>query len=113
MWLGGQHAVAQQLKDKDYKLSFNLFTELGVDGCGKNCEQSLRRSNDKYNKWTSEVVRAIRGTGGKNVHPPLIVGSPGKTAKDLPKINQTIYSNDSVYDGRVAHLGLRAKQKLS
>ena len=24
-------AVAQQLKDKDYKLSFNLFTELGVD----------------------------------------------------------------------------------
>ena len=35
-------AVAEQLKDKDYKLSFNLFTELGVDECGQNCGESLR-----------------------------------------------------------------------
>ena len=75
--------MAQQLKAKDYKLS---FTELGIDGCGKNCEQSLRRDNDKYNKWTSEAVRAIRGTGGKNVQRILILGSSGNTAKDLPQI---------------------------
>lgn len=29
--------VANTLKYKDYKLSFNLFTELGIDECGKNC----------------------------------------------------------------------------
>lgn len=87
-------AVATQLKDKDYKLSFNLFTELGTDECGENCGESLRESSEKYNKWTSDVVAAIRGTGGNNAQRILILGSPGKTAKDLEDIEEAIYSND-------------------
>ena len=87
-------AVAKQLKDKDFKLSFNLFTELGCEGSKKQCKESLRMRPDKYNRWTSEVVAAIRETGGNNSKRILILGSPGKTAKDLDKINQTIYQND-------------------
>ena len=87
-------AVARQLRDRNYKLSFNLFTELGIDDCGKNCGESLRRRNDKYNRWTADVVAAIRGTGGKNAKRILILGSPGKTAKDLNKIKTDIYKND-------------------
>lgn len=86
--------VADHLKDKDYRLSYNLFTELGVDGCGSNCSESLRERPDKYNRWTSDVVKAIRATGGKNDKRILILGSPGKTAKDLHLINKTIYEND-------------------
>lgn len=88
-------AVAKQLKDKDFKLSFNLFTELGIDECGKSCGESLRERIDKYNNWTSDVVAAIRGTGGNNGQRILILGSPGKTAKDLQHIDNAIYSNDS------------------
>ncbi|XP_022783621.1 uncharacterized protein LOC111324341 isoform X2 [Stylophora pistillata] len=57
-------AVAQQLKDRDYRLSFNLFTELGIDTCkeeGKSCDESLRVRTDKYNQWTKDVTKAIRG----------------------------------------------------
>jgi len=86
--------VASHLRDRDYKLSFNLFTELGVDGCGSNCSESLRERPDKYNRWTADVVKAIRGTGGNNAKRILILGSPGKTAKDLHLINKTIYEND-------------------
>ena len=91
-------AVAKKLKNKDYRLSFNLFTELGIDGCGgdkKKCNESLRMRPDKYNLWTSEVVAAIRATGGKNAKRILILGSPGKTAKFLDKIDPDIYRNDS------------------
>ena len=90
-------AVAKKLKNKDYQLSFNLFTELGIDECRKNstCGESLRMRPDKYNRWTSKVVKAIRKTGGKNAKGILILGSPAKTAKDLRLINQDIYRNDS------------------
>ena len=84
-------AVAKQLKDKDYRLSFNLFTELGKDRCGDKCKNSLRGNIDKYNQWTSEVVDAIRATGGNNAERILILGSPGKTAKDLHKIDEKIF----------------------
>lgn len=90
-------AVATQLRDRHYSLSFNLFTELGLDGCGgkkSTCSESLRMRPDKYNRWTSEVVDAIRKTGGKNKQRILILGSPGKTGKDLHKINAAIYEND-------------------
>ena len=91
-------AVAKKLKNKDYRLSFNLFTELGIDGCGgkkSTCGESLRMRPDKYNRWTSEVVKAIRKTGGNNAKRILILGSPAKTAKDLCLINESIYRNDS------------------
>lgn len=88
-------AVAQQLKDKNFNLTFNLFTELGIDDCGKSCDESLRKRIDKYNKWTADVVAAIRGTGGNNGKRILILGSPGKTAKDLENIKSTIYNSDS------------------
>ena len=90
-------AVARQLRDRNYLLSFNLFTELGLDGCGGKkcpCRKSLRKNTAKYNTWTSEVVTAIRATGGKNAKRILILGSPGKTAKDLHKIDEDIYKND-------------------
>ncbi|XP_078374697.1 uncharacterized protein LOC144658201 isoform X2 [Oculina patagonica] len=90
-------AVATQLKDRDYRLSFNLFTELGIDECKgstDSCNESLRMRPDKYNRWTSEVVAAIRATGEKNANRILILASPGKTAKDLDIIDQQIYQND-------------------
>lgn len=87
--------VADHLKNKDYRLGFNLFTELGIDGCGSNCSESLRERPDKYNRWTSDVVTAIRATGGNNAKRILILGSPGKTAKDLHLINKTIYEKDA------------------
>ncbi|CAH3144299.1 unnamed protein product, partial [Pocillopora meandrina] len=96
-YVGWWTAVARQLKDRDYRLSFNLFTELGIDTCkeeGKSCDKSLRRRTDKYNEWTKDVTKAIRGTGGNNTKRILILGSPGKTAKDLPKIDSEIYKND-------------------
>lgn len=87
-------AVAGHLKHKNYGLSFNLFTELGLDyDCGT-CNESLRARTDKYNRWTSDVVKAIRGTGGNNKRRILILGSPGKTGKDLHKIDEEIYTND-------------------
>ena len=87
--------VASHLKDKDYRLSFNLFTELGVDGCGQNCGNSLRERTDKYNDWTERVVKAIRNSGGKNSDRIFILASPKKTAKGLTEIDQKIYHGDS------------------
>ena len=89
-------AVAKQLKDKDYRLSFNLFTELGKDTCKRNnkSSESLRKKTHKYNLWTRNVTKAIRKTGGNNAQRILILGSPEKTAKDLFKIDKIIYKND-------------------
>ena len=94
-------AVARELKDRDYRLSFNLFTELGIDECkkdGKPCKHSLPKRPDKYNRWTRAVVNAIRNktlTGGNNAKRILFLSSPGKTAVGLPKIDPEIYRNDS------------------
>lgn len=88
-------AVAKELKDRHFNLAFKLFTELGVGDCGTKSDESIRSRIDKYNKWTADVVKAIRGTGGNNGQRILILGSPGKTAKDLKNIKSTIYSNDS------------------
>merc|ERR1712096_529042 len=81
--------VAKELKGKDYRLAYDLFTELGVDtGSGKHpkwgdkcealnkkaekkkngkhfvcpvvCGRSLRESQKKYDDWTERVVKAIR-----------------------------------------------------
>lgn len=97
-------AVARQLKDKDYRLSFNLFTELGIDTCSegenekvkieKSCKNSLRRNTDKYNEWTKNVTKEIRALGGKNAKRILILASPVKTAKGLDKIDPEIYERD-------------------
>ena len=86
--------VAEKLKRKDYRLSFNLFTELGTDECGNNCDESLRENTTKYNQWTSQVVTAIRATGRKNEQRILILTSPKKRYTGLGDIDQTIYRND-------------------
>lgn len=89
--------VAQQLKDRDYRLSFNVFTELGVDECQKtgNCAGSLKLNKTKYNTWTSRVVKAIRESGGNNEKRIIIITSPKKTAKGLALIEKEVYQNDS------------------
>ena len=90
--------VATHLKDKNYHLSFNLFTELGVDYCrneGISCDNSLRRDTDKYNQWTKDVVTAIRNTGGNNAERIIILTAPQKTTDDLDDIDPEIYANDS------------------
>ena len=81
--------VATKLKDKNYQLSFNLFTELGVDECDnpKSCPESLAQNQKKYDDWTSSVVDAIRNTGGNNEERILILTSPQKTFKGLDDIN--------------------------
>ena len=86
--------VAEKLKRRKYRLSFNLFTELGIDECGDNCQGSLREDTIKYNKWTSEVVRAIRNTSAKNAKRILILTSPTKRHTGLPLIENEIYNND-------------------
>lgn len=90
-------AVAKHLENKNYRLGFNLFTELGLDGCGgkkSTCNESLRMNPDKYNRWTADVVRAIRAVGGNNAKRILILGSPAKTARDLHLIDKNIYKDD-------------------
>ena len=77
-----------------FRLSFNLFTELGVDKCGDHCENSLREDTAKYNNWTASVVNIIRHSGGNNAKRIIILGSPKKTGKGLKDIDPSIYSND-------------------
>jgi hypothetical protein len=86
--------VAERLQDKNYHLSFNLFTELGVDLCGSNCSLSLRTNITKYNEWTAAVVHTIRTAGGKNAERILILGAPQKTSINLDMIDSSIYEND-------------------
>ncbi|XP_075252057.1 cellulase/esterase CelE-like [Convolutriloba macropyga] len=86
--------VATKLKNKNYGLSFNLFTELGVDKCGDHCENSLREDTAKYNNWTASVVNIIRHSGGNNAKRIIILGSPKKTGKGLKDIDPSIYSTD-------------------
>ena len=90
-WTG----VAEHLEDKRYHLSFNLFTEIGVDVCGNSCEESLREHPTKYTNWTTDVVSAIRATGGNNAMRVIILTSPLKTSIGLIHINNTIYANDN------------------
>ena len=88
--------MAQHLMDKDYRLSFNLFTEIGVDGCAPDsCEESLREHPTKYTNWTIEAIRAIRATGGNNARRILIITSPLKTSNGLSRIDPSIYRDDS------------------
>ena len=81
-------SVARQLKDRDHGLSFNVFTELDIYECGSNYNESFRRRNDKY-RWTVDVVTEIRGACGNNAQRIMILGSPGKTAKNQ-KQNKSI-----------------------
>lgn len=80
--------VAEMLRDRNYHLSFNIFTELGIDICKTKeaCVGSLRRNKTKYDQWSSEVVSAIRATGGKNADRIIILGSPEKTSVGLEYI---------------------------
>ena len=92
-WTG----VANKLKHKNYRLSFNLFTENGVD---EECyylhstEESLRLNLHKYTQWTLDVIDAIRNTGGNNQNRIIILTAPGKESRSLPDINSTIYTGD-------------------
>jgi hypothetical protein len=85
------------MKYKNYRLSFNLFTELTESRCEPdgNCAPGAIHNNpEKYNRWTSEVVKEIRGTGENNAQRILILSSPNKTADGLKSIDKSIYEND-------------------
>ena len=86
--------VAEKLKDRNYHLSFNIFTELGTGYCKTQCEQSLRTNITKYNEWTRAVVNTIRSAGGKNAERIIILGAPQKTSENLGLIDRSIYHND-------------------
>ena len=51
------------------------------------CSESLRRDKAKYHSWTSDVIKTIRETGGKNAQRILILASPEKTSEGLEYIN--------------------------
>ena len=92
-WTG----VANRLKYKNYRLSFNLFTENGKnDKCYylDSTEECLRLNLHKYTQWTLDVVDAIRNTGGNNQNRIIILTAPGKESGSLPDINSTIYAED-------------------
>eukprot|EP00050_Salpingoeca_kvevrii_P004231 m.246425 g.246425 ORF g.246425 m.246425 type:complete len:410 (+) comp10968_c1_seq1:838-2067(+) len=78
--------VARRFMDAPFELTFNLFTELGVG--------AVRDVPAIYNDWTKRAVSAIRGTGGNNEHRVIILGSPGKTSKNLYDVDTSILLND-------------------
>ena len=86
--------VAETLRDRNYHLSFNIFTELGVDFCKNDCDQSLRTNITKYNEWTRAAVNTIRSAGGKNAKRIIILGAPQKTSENLALIDPSIYRTD-------------------
>ena len=85
-WIGGQRWQSSW-KKRDYRLSFNLSTELGKDICERNnrSSESLREKTDKYNLWTRNVTKVIRKTGGNNAQRILILGSPKKLPRTYLK----------------------------
>ena len=91
--------VAEKLKDKDYHLSFNLFTELGVDYCNEHgidpCDESLRRNKGRYNQWSKRAIQAIRESGGNNANRIIILAAPQKTTDNLDNIKPEVYENDN------------------
>jgi hypothetical protein len=99
-YLNWWRKVAKRLKFKNYRLSFNLFTELGVDYCKTHnflCSNSLRKNTEKYNDWTAAVVRAIRNTGANNAKRILILASPKKDSSGLSDIDKSIYRSSDHY----------------
>ena len=92
-WTG----VANRLKHKNYRLSFNLFTEIGREKIcysSNSNEENIRFNIDKYTQWTVDAKEAIRNSGGNNENRIIILTAPGKEARSLPDINSTIYADD-------------------
>jgi hypothetical protein len=89
-------AVANHLKDKNYLLSFNLFTEVTMKRCTRkdDCPESIYADLSKYNLWTKDVVKEIRDTKGNNAKRILFLSSPNMTADGLKSIDESIYRND-------------------
>ena len=89
-------AVANHLKDKNYLLSFNLFTEVTMKRCKRKdrCPDSIYAHLSKYNLWTKGVVKEIRDTKGNNAKRILFLSSPNMTADGLKSIDESIYRND-------------------
>lgn len=95
-YLSWWEQVARLFQDRDYRLSFNLFTELSNSHCETkpDCPESLASNNEKYTNWTKEVINRIRRAGGYNDKRILILGTPGYTSKGFTKINRSIYEED-------------------
>lgn len=94
-YLAWWEAVATLLKDRDYRLSFNLFIEIGFATCpAPPCKESLRKNKAVYNEWTAAVIKTIRGTGGNNAKRIILLACPAKTAMGLTEIDRDIFEDD-------------------
>ncbi len=86
------------LKDRNYLLSFNLFTELHEGRCSSTtvpgCPDGLANQTPKYTEWTSRVVKKIRSLPGNNAKRMLILTSPKTGVAGLNDIKESIYAND-------------------
>ncbi|XP_053385984.1 uncharacterized protein LOC128550641 [Mercenaria mercenaria] len=90
--------VAERLKQKDFRLAFNLMTEIGNAFCGKqdDCDinGTIKENITKYYSWTSRAKEAIRNTTKNNKRRILILSSPKKSAWGLDLIPKELYKRD-------------------
>lgn len=63
-------SVANNFKNADSRISFNLTTEVGSANSG------LYNDQTKFIDWTTSAIAAIRATGGNNATRVIIVGAP-------------------------------------
>lgn len=81
--------------NKDYRLSFYIFTEIGIVKCQMaNCSYSMKMDTDKYNRRTSRVVKNIRGTGGNKANRTIIF-TLKSTEKGIKLTDKTNFENDN------------------
>ncbi len=74
-------AVAEHFRAFPHALSFNLMTEIGIQGFG-----GLRIDPSLSNDWMHQAMLAIRATGDNNSTRNLILTSPLKTERGLTKL---------------------------
>ena len=91
-WWG---AVATHTANRDYRLSFNLMTEVGNQDSNGDGISGVFDSSETWNDWTSRAIGAIRDSGGNNAHRNIIITSPRNTKVDsLDEIDSEILEDE-------------------
>ena len=78
--------VAEHFREFPHALSFNLMTEIGIQGFG-----GLRIDPSLSNDWMHQAMLAIRATGDNNATRNLILTSPLKTERGLTKLKTDVF----------------------